>query len=577
MKYPKLREIPTAREMIDVFRGYNHNLRIADGEFYDMKNLSSDHYPVLSTRQRRGIYATTDTPQGMIAKKELCYVDGEDFVIDGTRIPMGLTRDNTPKQLVSMGAYVIIMPDKKYINTINYEDRGDIEKTVVKYGPTYTLCQKDGSPYENLHIGASAPADPEENAYWLNTAESPPVLKNFLVDHRWGTVVTTYVKIFCDGIGLSFYTGDRIEISGIESELKHLNSITTVIARDDNYIIIPAILQYESFGDPEPICITKRMPKMDFIIESGNRLWGCRYGPAINGEMVNEIYASKLGDFKNWGCFSGTSTDSYVVGVGTDGPFTGAVTFKGMPLFLKENAIHTVYGDYPANFHIQTTPCRGVQLGCEKSLAIVNEVLYYKARAGICAYDGSLPVEVSAALGDVVYKNAVAGSLANTYYISMQDESEQWYLFSFDTRKNLWYKDDDTQAVDFCSFLGDLYFIDYADKQIKTIRGTGIADQTPIRWYAITGILGTDSPDKKYISRIDVRMSLEIGSRVTFFVEYDSSGEWKHLFSMDGVKLQSFPIPIRAQRCDHLRLKVVGTGGAKIFSICKTIEQGSDA
>ena len=56
MKYPKLKEIPTSRELVDVFKGYNHNLRIGDGEFYDMTNLSSDNYPVLSPRKQRGIY-----------------------------------------------------------------------------------------------------------------------------------------------------------------------------------------------------------------------------------------------------------------------------------------------------------------------------------------------------------------------------------------------------------------------------------------------------------------------------------------------------------------------------------------
>ena len=74
---------------------------------------------------------------------------------------------------------------------------------------------------------------------------------------------------------------------------------------------------------------------MDFVIESGNRLWGCRYGKALNGETVNEIYASKLGDFRNWYCFAGISTDSYTASVGTDGAFTGAVTYMGRPIFFK--------------------------------------------------------------------------------------------------------------------------------------------------------------------------------------------------------------------------------------------------
>jgi hypothetical protein len=88
--------------------------------------------------------------------------------------------------------------------------------------------------------------------------------------------------------------------------------------------------------------------------------------------------------------------------------------------------------------------------------------------------------------------------------------------------------------------------------------------------------MGTDSPDKKYISRLDVRMKLDVGARVSFFAEYDSSGAMEYLFSMTGKNLQSFAVPIRPRRCDHLRLHIIGEGDAKIYSICKTIEWGSD-
>ena len=54
MFLPSLNEIDTNRDMVELFKGYNHNLRINDGEFYDMKNLTSDHYPTLSPRGKRG-------------------------------------------------------------------------------------------------------------------------------------------------------------------------------------------------------------------------------------------------------------------------------------------------------------------------------------------------------------------------------------------------------------------------------------------------------------------------------------------------------------------------------------------
>jgi hypothetical protein len=101
-------------------------------------------------------------------------------------------------------------------------------------------------------------------------------------------------------------------------------------------------------------------------------------------------------------------------------------------------------------------------------------------------------------------------------------------------------------------------------------------DEGSVEWEAVTGLIGTDSPDKKYISRLVVRLSLEVGTVISFSIEYDSSGSWEHLFSMTGTSLRSFPMPIRPRRCDHLRLKIEGKGNAKIYSICKTIEQGSD-
>ena len=576
MKYPKLTELNTSREMVDVFKGYNHNLRIGEGEFYDMKNLSSDNYPILSPRPKRGIYATPNVPQGMVAKDSLCYIEGEDFVMNEYRVSMGLSIDEKPKTLISMGAYVIIMPDKKYINTANRSDYGSIEASfVTSTATTFELCKVDGVGYGDVVTQDTAPTEPENMDLWIDTSETPHQLKQYsTTTDMWSAIATTYIKISSPGIGKPFSVNDGVTIEGVE-KLTDLNASMVVWAKGDDFIVVTGILDQVTTQETA-ISVSRRMPNMDFIVESENRLWGCRYGTAINGEIVNEIYASKLGDFKNWNCFMGISTDSYAATVGTDGQFTGAITHLGYPLFFKENCLHKVYGNYPANYQIQTTACRGVQKGCERSLAIVNEVLYYKARSGICAYDGSLPQEMSSALGDVSYNNAVGGVLGNKYYISMSDAEERYHLFVYDTKKGMWHREDETQAIDFCNCRGDLYYIDHADNQIKTVKGTGVTETGAISWEAITGIIGTDSPDKKYISRMDVRMALQVGTRVVFSVEYDSSGVWESLFMMAGTSLRSFAVPIRPKRCDHLRLRIEGIGDAKIYSICKTVEQGSD-
>lgn len=571
MYYPRLKEVRRSRETVDVFKGYNHNLRIGDGEFFEMTNLSSDNYPVLSPRRKRGIFASPTVPQGLIAKDELWYVDGGDIVVGDERITMGLTVDGTPKTLISLGAYIVVMPDKKYLNTTNYEDKGDIEATQTVTSAEFTLCRADGDAYTDTVVQAEAPSNPNNLSLWIDTSSSPHRLKQYsTTTESWTTINTTYVKISATGIGLPFEVNDGVTITGVQN-IPELNTTAVIWAKGENYIVITGLID-EVTQQTEAITIERKMPNMDFIIESENRLWGCRYGEALNGEMVNEIYASKLGDFKNWNCFLGLSTDSYAVTVGTDGAFTGATTHLGFPLFFKETCIHKIYGNYPSNYQVQTTTCRGVQKGCERSLALVNEKLFYKARTGICAYDGALPVEVSAALGNESYGEAVGGSLGNKYYVSMK-KGDEWNLFVFDVLKGMWHREDDTQVTQFCECKGDLYFIDYADNLIKTVRGTGTEEAIQTKWEAVTGVIGVDTPGNKYVSRIDVRMMLDVGARVTFYAEYDSSGSWEFLFPAVGKDLQSFVIPCRARRSDHLRLRIIGQGEAKIFSLTKTIEK----
>lgn len=615
MKLSRLQELPTSREMIDVFGGYNHNLRIGEGEFYDMKNLTSSDYPVLSPRPKRGIYSSPNpdnypnlnvrrvsNPQGLIEKDALCYVNGTGIEVNGYYIDMGLSteEDMYPKTLISMGAYIIIMPDKMYINTTNYGDKGKIEATFKSSNVSFELCKIDGSAYQNTPALPEAPKEPVDGQMYIDTSGETHVLRQYSeINKEWISIATTYVRIgFPNSVFIPFNVGDGVTISGILGKHQYysgddfqeedrpdvlaLNDTMVIKEKGYHHIVVTGIIDKRCLQSTADVTITRLMPEMDIVIESGNRLWGCRYGFDLHGNFVNEIYASKLGDFKNWNVFDGISTDSYVATVGTDGFFTGAITHLGYPIFFKENCMHKVYGNFPANFQVQTNSCRGVQQGCNKSLAIVNEVLYYKSRNAVCMYDGSLPVEISSSLGDVSYSDAVAGTKGNKYYISMKDTNNEYHLFAFDTKRGTWHREDNTHAIEFCTCRGELYYID-DQKCIKTInavlnavRDTSVPFEEGINWMAESGVIGVSLPDKKYISRLDVRMLLTVGTRVHFYIEYDSCGKWEHLFTMTGTKLQSFPISIRPRRCDHMRIRIEGDGEAKIFSICKTIEQGSD-
>jgi len=589
MAFPRLRVPASSRQVTEVFGGYNHNLRIGDGEFFDMKNLCSDDYPLLSTREHRGVYVQAEKPTGMIAKDSLCYVDGTDFVFNGRAYDMKL--DDQSKTLLSMGAYVIILPDKKYFNTEDDADYGSIEAEFTTNTPvTFSMCLADGNAVA-AEIDSKAPEKPADGTRWIDTSTTPHTLKQWSeASGMWVQIASTYVKIEATGIDALFSQYDGITVTGLAGselktetgdkildtlELEELEGAAVIWDKGEDYIMIVGMLT-NAVTISNQITIARKMPIMDHVIECGNRLWGCRYGPAANGEVVNEIYCSKLGDFKNWSCFMGISTDSWVAGVGTDGPFTGAIAHMGFPLFFKENHLHKIYISDTGGHKIVDTACRGVQKGCKRSLAIVGEVLYYKSLTGICVYDGSLPEWISQAFGNVMYKNAVAGAHGSKYYVSMQGPSGEWHLFVYDTEKGLWHREDDLQVDTFCSCRGVLYAIKHGTGEILTLCGDISEKPEQIEWLAQSGMLGLSMSDRKYISRLQLRLQLPVGSVLSCWAEYDSSGRWVHLFTVAGRGTRAVTFPIKPVRCDHMRLRLEGRGDMKLFSITKTIEGGSD-
>lgn len=583
MLFPTLPVRPRETQTMDVFAGYNHNVRIGENEFYDMMNLSSDQAPVLAPRKPRGLYIQGADVHGMIAKDSLCYIDGSHFVINEYRIDLGLSTDpeDCPKQLVSMGAYIIILPDGVYFNTADHSDFGNIDaEMTTQAGVTFTPCKLDGTEYTPDYIQPEQPEAAENMALWVDTSSLPHSLKQYSkAMDMWTGIQTTYIKIRSPLIGQPFAQYDGVTLSGLKEleneQLQALDGAAILYGREDDAVVVIGMLDSEVTVE-SPVTISRKMPLMDFVVENDNRLWGCRYGLNHKGEVVNELYACKLGDFKNWTCFMGISTDSYYVSLGSDGQFTGAITHAGYPLFFKENCLHKVYGQIPANFSVQTTACRGVQKGCEKSLAIVNEILYYKAQHAICAYDGSLPVEVSAALGETQYEAAVGAAHGNKYYVSMRSCTEgEWSLFVYDTAKGMWHREDDLQAKCFCSCRNELYCAT-EEGMILALMGSGEPYEDMVPWMFETGILGGSLPNKKYLVKLNIRLVLEYGSTMSIYAQYDSVGEWVNLGTVTGTDLRSFTIPVRPRRCDHLRLRFEAEGKGMVFSLTKTYTLGSD-
>lgn len=318
-------------------------------------------------------------------------------------------------------------------------------------------------------------------------------------------------------------------------------------------------------------------PVLDYVCVQDNRLWGCHYGTQISSfETVNEIYCSELGDFRKWE--TGTTADkAWTASVGAYGKWTGCISHRGYILFFKEDKIFRVSGTKPSNFQYAEISTSGLQAGCERSMAVIDEVLYYKSPNGVYAYDGSLPERISDKLADAQFaKTATAGASFDKYYICLDGT-----VYVYDTTNGLWHREDAAAVRFFARYGGALY--GGVENTLICFFGqpadffTGAVRETGLRWYAETGDIGLSAPNQKYFREFVLRMDAQAGSRLTVELMCDNS-DWR--FAADyspecAARLQSVCLPIAVPRCDHMRIRLCGVGNIKIYSIAYTTEHAS--
>lgn len=594
MILPILTPGQVSTDIVDAFYGYNHNLKIGPGEFYDTKNLTSAYFPMLANRKKRGTVATLTAGQGLIEKDALAYVDNGTLYYNSTATPItGLSSGQ--KQLVGMGAYIVIFPDKKYYNTADPNDYGSLEASfsynVGTAGDvTFAPCNVDGELYTNITSNANPPDEPSNGDLWADTSGDKTVLKQWSsYTSVWVEIATVYTKVTFksqgqipnlfsaqDGVSISGFAVEGADVSDLNGEkvIYGLGGSAALGSEVDDYIVLVGLITGSLTQESGVISIQRTVPTMDYVCECQNRLWGCYYGNS-GGKNINEIYCCVLGDFKNWSQYLGLSTDSWRASVGSDGQWTGAVNYLGNPTFFKENHVHIVTVSATGGHRVDEMACRGVQKGSSKSLQIINETLYYKSRTDIVAWQGGFPAGVSANLGDEKYYNAVAGVFGQRYYISMKDGSNKWHLFVYDGDRNIWIHEDDLHALCFARVDDELFCLD-ANNHILALNGTtGTAEASP-EWIAETGVSYYQYPQKKYLSRFNIRMKMEAGSTLSVYLEYDSSGVWEHQGTVNIQNTGTATLPVKPRRCDHLRMKLVGHGDVRIYSIAKVLEVGSD-
>jgi len=608
-------EVARSRDMTTAFGGYNHRLSCQDGEFFDMKNMTTAYYPMLSPRNKRGNCRQFTNPNMLTDKDGLVWFDNGVLYVDGEEtsikvLPtLNFNHVKMGSRLVFGNAtWTIDMETLKYDSLVTTYYWGGTRNILPMSDFSKMYEYRNASWYEDGY-------EPKDGAYAIFEEDGKHIMKQWNeASKTWNVVTGDYVYIGINNgntlDGPSFEIGQTIKITVDNSKndfdpvigLFPINegngkySVTTTVVNTfvnekgvsmdwatgeksipyDGIVIEGSVSECLLFGTaqvPNSITIEPERVIPEFITECNNRLWGC----SADG---HEIYATTLGSWKRWQCYEGVSTDAYAVTIGSDGEFTGSVTYNGNPIFFKENSMVKITVSSTGAHQVKEVFCPGVQKGSENSICIINGILYYKGVEGIYAYDGSLPVLVSSSLGEVRYYKAVSGTILDRYYVSMKDGNGLSHLFVYDTSTGMWAKEDNTDAMVFCRSKDELYYIDNADKKLKSVRGTllyeGGDPEGAFDWFAESGNIGFTMPDKKHMAKLQIRLSMELGTNVSIFLQYDSSGNWEHVCNINGTGTRSFTVPIIPRRCDHFKYMIGGRGGCKIFSVTKTIEEGSE-
>ena len=633
--FPTVPIAPMTTQRTATFRGVRRHDRIREGEWARAENLTSACAPMLSVRAPRShvsdcggtvLALAPGDPPAMLYRAE----NDPDTVI--LQYALGTERfacpaDTDPGGLLLMGALLVLPGLGFTVNTATGErcamravftpENVDItdglrNPYVLKLCP----CDAEGNELRVFELTTAAngqvyEADPA--AYDVLEGEcyavgSERLLRRYCPGkgEAWQTM-PHFLRVEAAGIGeAGFRVGDWIDVRGLPTEWSEgvfvedtpwdmpdplmghnhagtydddPNGLREIAAVGEGFLVLRDVFYtrrvtaaYSAVADAR---LAREMPEMDFVVEARNRLWGCRCGTA-DGESVNEIYASALGDPTAWQRFNGLSTASWTASVGSEGAFTGAGVLDGCPVFFKADRVHRVYPSALGAHRITEQRLTGVAPGCHRSIVPFEGGLSFVSHAGVVRWSGGSAFVLSDALGTLRPTAAAAGAWGRRLFLSLT-EGDQETLWVYDAEHETWFSESALPGgLPRCYLARGEHLYAAAGGAVWDLLGRAGTPEGPVHYACTSGLIGYAVTEQKLVSRFVLRLMLPVGSRMDVWLEYDSDGVWRHAGHLRGQGTGSFLLPVRPRRCDHFRIRLTGEGDMRLYSIVKHLSKGSD-
>ena len=606
------------------FGGITNANLAGDGDIIDMTNMSSDKYPYLTPIAPRKIYEHL-----VFDASAMCFFDDKPVYACGGALiynnAVYSILSNGRKQLAVFPDMVCVFPDKKIIKRetkyLCMDARGQIRTfaatedadaiDVIAVSVTAPESARDGDRYiklssasenddsvfgtsEGIYIYTSGTWVYEKEASELDTYrmisyKADDLEARFewncpqkeLIDKRR----LNFESFVEDGVSLTkitasgssqvqgfkeFEVGDFIHITGLDTT--HTDSMdyihkfrngTTVKEIGANYITVVnvagvTVLGYYTPAVGESVIFERRVPDFECVCVVENRLWGA---------VGSTIYASELGRPERFS-YNTISTSAWAVDtVGEN--FTACICYDEAPVFFKENAIYKIYGDTPSEFGFRTLECAGVKSGARDTLAQCQGALFYESALGVMRYTGGYPTLISNALGGPV-NGIVGGADGIKYYLSCEGTP----TYVYDTRYGIWHKE--TGAYEcFTTHYSDTYAV--KDAEVYILRGTASGnDSNAIITSTVTfADIYEGTLFRKQYNKLRLRVEAESGE-LWVFVGYDGGLYDKVLTIEAGSAKNIYIKDLIPQRCDSIKIKLLGTGMYTVYAIDREYSAGSD-
>ena len=162
-------------------------------------------------------------------------------------------------------------------------------------------------------------------------------------------------------------------------------------------------------------------------------------------------------------------------------------------------------------------------------------------------------------------------------YLSVKEVGDGWSLYVLDTEKGTWHRQDNAHALAFAPLGGEMYML-RRNGTLYALNGTaGTPEPDEVTWYAETAEMGYDYSEHQYLSRFLLRMKLDTKAECRFLVQYDSDGIWLERGTLRGNgRTNLLLMPIVPRRCQHMKVRLEGSGGMQLYGMARVLSAGSD-